>query len=110
HMAEPTNAGATDPFDYLNWDDYKHEVPGINPATNTQTDGPIFVPGTPTGPARPQSYDGTQGSVSAAVSEVFSGPNSPIRDIGFVAVTPQMPVVVAPAVSCSCTVQPDCPE
>jgi len=50
------------------------------------------------------------GAVSAAVSEVFSGPNSPIRDIGFVAITPQMPVAVAPPVACSCTVQPDCPE
>src|SRR5207253_8722915 len=48
---------------------------GFIASTNPQTDGPITVPGAPAGPARPQSYDGTQGSVAAAVSEVFSGPN-----------------------------------
>jgi len=108
--AEPTTAGATGSFGDLNGDGCKRAGAGFISATNSQTDGPIFVPGAPTGPARPQSYDGTQGSVSAAVSEVFSGSNSPIRDIGFVAVTPQMPVVVVSPVSCSCTVQPDCPE
>src|SRR5207302_1630628 len=73
-------------------------------------DGPITVPGAPAGPARPQPYDGTTGSVTTAVSEVFSGSNSPIRDIGFVAITPNMPAVIAPVRCCSCTVTPGCPE
>ena len=84
---------------------------GFIAASNAGTDGPITVPGAEAGgPARPQKYDGTEGSVAAAVSEVFSGPNSPIKDIGFVAVTPNMPAVVVPPVCCNCTVQPDCPE
>jgi len=81
------------------------------PPTIPGTDGPITVPGAgPGGPARPQAYDGSSGSIAAAVSAVFSGPNSPIRDIGFVAITPQQAAVIAPATSCSCTVQPGCPE
>jgi len=44
------------------------------------------------------------------VSEVFSGPNSPIKDIGFVAITPQQPIATHSAVSCSCTVTPGCPK
>ena len=62
-------------------------------------DGPITVAGAPAGPARPQTYDGTKGSIVAAVSEVFSGPNSPIRDVRFVAIRPNMPAVVVPSVS-----------
>jgi len=62
------------------------------------------------GPARPQAYNGSTGSIAAAVSVVFSGPNSPIRDIGFVAITPQQAAVIAPNLACSCTVQLDCPE
>ena len=84
---------------------------GFISATNPVTDGPITVPGAESGgPARPQAYDGSTGSIAAAVSVVFSGPNSPIRDIGFVAITPQQAAVIAPATSCSCTVQPGCPE
>jgi hypothetical protein len=50
-------------------------------------------------------------AVSAAVAEVFSGPNSPIRDIGFVAITPQQPIAhISNATGCSCTVTPGCPE
>src|SRR5439155_17808784 len=50
---------------------------------------PSPSPGASAGPLRPQSYDGTVGPVTGAVSEVFSGPNSPIRDIGFVAINAQ---------------------
>ena len=67
-------------------------------------------PGGAAGPLRPQSYDGTVGPVTGAVSEVFSGPNSPIRDIGFVAITPNQPAVVVPAVTCTCTPVAGCPE
>jgi len=109
--AEPTTAGASGSFTDQNGDGCKRAGAGFIAASNLQTDGPIAVPGAQAGgPARPQSYDGTQGSVAAAVSEVFSGPNSPIRDIGFVAITPFMPADVVPAQSCSCTVEPGCPE
>src|SRR5207244_1866548 len=83
---------------------------GFIAPTNADTDGPITVPGGAAGPLRPQSYDGTVGPVTGAVSEVFSGPNSPIRDIGFVAITPNTPAVVVPAVTCSCTPVAGCPE
>ena len=73
-------------------------------------DGPITVPAAPAGPLKPRSYDGTVGPVTGPVSEVFSGPNSPIRDIGFVAITPSMPAVVAAARTCTCTPVADCPE
>src|SRR2546423_3994553 len=65
------------------------------------TDGPITVPGGAAGPLRPQSYDGTVGPVTGAVSEVFSGPNSPIREIGIVPITTSSPtvVVIAPTSS-----------
>jgi hypothetical protein len=108
--AEPTTAGASGAFTDLNGDSCKRAGNGFITASNPSTDGPITVPGAPAGPARPQSYDGVQGAVTAAVSEVFSGPNSPIKDIGFVAVTPNMPAVIIPSVSCSCTEHPGCPE
>jgi len=105
--AEPTSAGASGSFEDLNGDGCKRAGSGFTAAL---PDGPITVPGAPAGPARPQPYDGTTGSVTTAVSEVFSGSNSPIRDIGFVAITPNMPAVVVPAQQCSCTVAPGCPE
>ena len=106
--AEPTSAGASGSFEDLNGDGCKRAGSGF--ATGI-ADGPITVPGAPAGPARPQSYDGTTGSVTTAVSEVFSGSNSPIRDIGFVAITPNMPAaVVAPPVACCCSVTAGCPE
>jgi len=108
-QAQPTTAGATGAFVDMNGDGCKRAGAGFIASTNPATDGPITVGPSP-GPLRPQSYDGTQGAVSGAVSEVFSGPNSPIRDIGFVAITPNMPAVVVPARACSCTVVPGCPE
>ena len=106
--AEPTSAGASGSFEDLNGDGCKRAGTGFTAAL---PDGPITVPGAPAGPARPQSYDGTTGSVTTAVSEVFSGPNSPIRDIGFVAITPNMPAaVVTPPVACCCSVTAGCPE
>ena len=109
--ADTTTSGATGSFTDLNGDGCKRAGAGFISASNAATDGPITVPGAESGgPARPQAYEGSTGSVAAAVSEVFSGPNSPIRDIGFVAITPQNAAVVVPALSCSCTVQPDCPE
>ena len=108
--AEPSTAGAAGQFVDMNGDSCKRAGSGFIAPTNAETDGPITVPGAPTGPARPQPYNGSSGSVAAAVSEVFSGPNSPIRDIGFVAITPNTAIVVAPATSCSCTVTPGCPE
>jgi len=106
--AEPTSAGASGSFADLNGDGCKRAGTGFTAAL---PDGPITVPGAPAGPARPQPYDGSTGSVAAAVSEVFSGPNSPIRDIGFVAITPNMPAaVVAPPVACCCSVTAGCPE
>jgi len=110
--AEPTTSGAEGSFTSQNApaDTCKRAGAGFINIASPDTDGPIFVPGAPAGPARPQAYNGSTGSVAAAVSEVFSGPNSPIRDIGFVAITPNMPAVVVPSQSCSCTVQADCPE
>jgi len=108
-QAQPTTAGATGAFVDMNGDGCKRAGAGFIASTNAATDGPITVGPSP-GPLRPQSYDGTQGAVSGAVSEVFSGPNSPIRDIGFVAITPNMPAVVVPTRACSCTVVPGCPE
>src|SRR5439155_577665 len=75
--AEPTSAGASGSFADLNGDGCKRAGTGFTAAL---PDGPITVPGAPAGPARPQPYDGTTGSVTTAVSEVFSGSNSPIRD------------------------------
>jgi len=108
--AEPTTAGASGSFVDLNGDGCKRAGNGFITSVNAATDGPITVPGAPAGPGRPQPYDGSAGSVAAAVSEVFSGPNSPIKDIGFVAITPNLPAVVVPSVSCSCTPVAGCPE
>jgi hypothetical protein len=108
-QAQPTTAGASGSFVDMNGDGCKRAGAGFIAATNPITDGPITVGPSP-GPLRAQSYDGTVGAVSAAVSEVFSGPNSPIRDIGFVAITPQHPIATHSAVSCSCTPTPGCPE
>jgi len=109
--ADTTTSGATGSFTDQNGDGCKRAGAGFISSSNSETDGPITVPGAEGGgPARPQPYDDCSGSVAASVSEVFSGPNSPIRDIGFVAITPNMPAVVVPAVTCSCTVTPDCPE
>src|SRR5262249_5714341 len=105
--AEPTTAGATGQFVDMNGDGCKRAGSGFAAGS---PDGPITVGPSP-GPLRPQSYDGSVPAVSAAVAEVFSGPNSPIRDIGFVAITPQQPIVrVSGATGCSCTVTPSCPE
>ena len=108
--AEPTSAGASGAFVDMNGDGCRRAGSGFIAPTNPDTDGPITVPGGAAGPLRPQSYDGTVGPVTGAVSEVFSGPNSPIRDIGFVAITPNSPAVVVPTVTCSCTVAAGCPE
>src|SRR5206468_1758751 len=108
-QAQPTTAGASGSFVDLNGDGCKRAGAGFIASTNPATDGPITVGPSP-GPLRPQSYDGTVAAVSAAVSEVFSGPNSPIRDIGFVAITPQQPIATHSAVSCSCTPTAGCPE
>ena len=108
--AEPTSAGASGSFTDLSGDGCARAGNGFISAANASTNGPITVPGAPAGPLRPQSYDGTVGPVTGAVSEVFSGPNSPIKDIGFVAITPNMPAAVAPAASCSCTLANGCPE
>jgi len=107
--AEPTSAGASGSFAELGPTGSTCHRSGAGFASGL-VDGPVVVPGAPAGPARPQSYDGTVGSVTAAVSEVFSGPTSPIHDIGFVAITPNQPVVVVSAQACSCTVTPGCPE
>jgi hypothetical protein len=108
--AEPTTAGASGAFTDLNADGCKRAGSGFIAPTDPNTDGPITVSGAPAGPARPQPYDGSAGSVAAAVSVVFSGPNSPIRDIGFVAITPNAPAQVISAVSCTCTPTAGCPE
>jgi hypothetical protein len=109
--AEPTTAGATGQFVDMNGDGCKRAGSGFAAGI---ADGPITVgPATAGGPLKPQGYAGGAGSgaVSAAVAEVFSGPNSPIRDIGFVAITPQQPIAhISNATGCSCTVTPGCPE
>jgi hypothetical protein len=106
-QAQPTTAGATGQFVDMDGDGCAKAGNGF---AASSPNGPITVGPSP-GPLRPQSYDGTVAAVSAAVSEVFSGPNSPIRDIGFVAITPQQPIVkLGSAVSCSCTPTPGCPE
>ena len=109
--AQPTTAGASGAFVELGptGSTCKRAGAGFIAATNPNTDGPITVGPSP-GPLRPQSYDGMTPAVSAAVSIVFSGPNSPIRDIGFVAITPQMPIATHSAVSCSCSPTAGCPE
>ena len=109
-QAQPTTAGATGSFIDMNGDGCRRAGQGFIAATNAATDGPITVGPSP-GPLKPQPYDGSSGAVSAAVSEVFSGPSSPIKDIGFVAITPNMPAaVVAPPVACCCSVTAGCPE
>ena len=109
-QAQPTTAGATGLFIDMNGDGCRRAGQGFIAATNAATDGPITVGPSP-GPLKPQPYDGSSGAVSAAVSEVFSGPSSPIKDIGFVAITPNMPAaVVAPPVACCCSVTAGCPE
>jgi len=107
--AEPTTAGATGQFVDLNGDGCKRVGSGFSSAL---PDGPVTVgPATAGGPLKPQPYNGSTGAVSAAVAEVFSGPNSPIHDIGFVAITPQQPILhVSTATGCSCTPAAACPE
>jgi hypothetical protein len=107
--AEPTSAGATASFSELGPTGSTCKRAGSG-FTAALPDGPITVPGAPAGPLRPQSYDGTVGAVTGAASVVFSGPNSPIRDIGFIAITPNLPAVVISSVACSCTIVPGCPE
>jgi hypothetical protein len=107
--AEPSTAGASGRFMDLNGDGCSRAGQGFISSASASTDGPIVVTQSP-GPLLPEPYDGCSGSVTAAVSVVFSGPNSPIRDIGFVAITPNMAAGVAPPVACSCTVSPGCPE
>ena len=108
-QAQPTTAGATGAFVDMNGDGCRRAGSGFIAPTNAETDGPITVGPSP-GPLKPQPYNGSAGAVSAAVSEVFSGPGSPIHDIGFVAITPQQPIATHSAVSCSCTPTPGCPE
>src|SRR5207253_9044383 len=108
--AQPTSAGASGAFVDMNGDNCRRAGAGFIAAADPNTDGPITVPGAPAGPARPQSYDGSVGAVTTAVSVVFSGPSSPIRDIGFVAVTPNQPATVVAPRACSCTPVAGCPE
>src|SRR5439155_20931958 len=108
--AEPTSAGASGAFVDMNGDGCRRAGSGFIAPTHAETDGPITLPGGAAGPLRLQSYDGTVGPVTGAVSDVFSGPNSPIRDIGFVAITPNQPGVVVPAITCSCTPVAGCPD
>src|SRR3989441_7365443 len=98
--AEPTSAGASGSFEDLNGDGCKRAGSGFTAAL---PDGPITVPGAPAGPARPQSYDRATGRGTPGGRGGFSGPNSPIPDIGFFAVTPNMAAVVVSAPGCSCT-------
>jgi hypothetical protein len=107
--AEPTTAGASGSFQDLSGDSCARAGQGFISSANAQTNGPITVSQSP-GPLKSQPYDGSAGSVSGAVSVVFSGPNSPIKDIGFVAITPQLPIMTAPSRACACTVVPGCPE
>jgi len=73
--------------------------------------GPIVVEAAPAGPLRPQPYDGSAGSVAAAVSEVLTGPGTPLKDLGFVSITPYLPIeMVSPPVACCCSVTAGCPE
>ena len=108
--AQPTSAGAEGSFVDLNGDTCKRAGNGFITGGNPVTDGPIVVSGAPGGPARPQAYDGSVGPVIASVAEVFTGPNSPIKDIGFVSITPNLPAVPVAAQACSCTIVPGCPE
>src|SRR5207244_11942760 len=100
-QAQPTTAGATGSFVDMNGDGCKRGGAGFIAATNAATDGPITVGPSP-GPLKPQPYNGSAGAVSAAVSEVFSGPNSPLKDIGFDAITPQQPTATPSDVTGSC--------
>src|SRR5207249_3807172 len=78
--AEPTTAGASGSFTDQNGDGCKRAGAGFIAASNLQTDGPIAVPGAQAGgPARPQSYDGTQGSVAAAAPAIRSPRNASWR-------------------------------
>jgi hypothetical protein len=104
--AEPTSAGATGSFVDLNGDGCKHAGAGF---TTTAPDGPITVAAAPAGPAQPQSYDGTVGSIQVAVGPIFSGA-APLNDIGFVAITPNAPASLQPADTCTCIPVPGCPE
>src|SRR5207253_3961319 len=89
--AEPTSAGASGAFQELGPTGSTCHRSGAGFAAGL-ADGPVTVPGAQAGgPARPQSYDGSVGAITTAVSEVFSGAASPIHDIGFVAITPNQP-------------------
>ena len=108
--AEPTSAGASGAFQELGPTGSTCHRAGAGFASGL-ADGPVSIPGAQAGgPARPQSYDGSVGAITTAVSEVFSGSGSPIHDIGFVAITPNQPAVVVTHQACSCTVTPGCPE
>lgn len=107
--AEPATAGVSGSFVDMSGEGCKRAGSGFIAPANPATDGPITASTSP-GPLKPQPYNGSAGSVSGAVSEVFSGPNSPIRDIGFVAITPNKAAVKVSPLACSCTVVPGCPE
>jgi hypothetical protein len=101
--ADPTTAGATGSFTDMNMDGCARAGSGFS---NTSQNGPITV-GPPV--ARPQSYDGTVGSIGVAAGPVLSGA-PPLNDIGFVGVLPNGPATIAPAETCTCVPVAGCPE
>jgi hypothetical protein len=105
--SEPTTAGASGGYGDQNGDACSRTGFGFG---GTNPDGPIVVAPAPAGPLRPQPYDGSSGSVAAAVSEVFTGSGTPLKDIGFVAITPYLPAEVVPALACCCSASAGCPE
>jgi len=104
--AEPTTAGATGSFADLNGDGCSRAGFGFKTGGDPNTNGPITI-GPPV--ARPQSYDGSVGSIQVAAGTIFSG-SAPLNDVGFIAITPNNPATVAPADTCSCVPVPGCPE
>lgn len=105
-QAEATTAGATGVFEDMNGDTCGRALGGSG--FGSFGDGPITL-GNPT--IKPMPYGGGD-SVSVAVGIVFSGPSAPpvAKDLGFVAITPNLAPTVLPAETCMCNAAPGCPE
>jgi len=104
--AEPSTAGATASFADLNGDGCSRAGFGFKTGGDPTTGGPVTV-GPPV--ARPQSYDGSVGSIQVTAGPIFSG-SAPLNDVGFVAITPNNPATIAPADTCTCVPVAGCPE
>jgi hypothetical protein len=104
---EPSTAGATGAWVDMDADACALPVGSAGFGNGAPNAGPVNA--TTATAAAPAPYGGGP-SRSAAIGQVFSGLAAAGFDIGFVALTPNGALSVAPADTCSCTPTAGCPE